>query len=73
VAEGDPATLGGRAQAPATVNWSENGAPRTAKADDPGAFVVQLSNRYGGTVPGLTVTRPSLEDVYLDLIGSSRT
>ena len=32
-------------------------------------MVAGLAARYGGEVPGLTVTRPSLEDVYLELIG----
>jgi ABC-2 type transport system ATP-binding protein len=30
--------------------------------------VTELASRFGGEVPGLTVTRPSLEDIYLDLI-----
>jgi len=25
--------------------------------------------RFSGEVPGLTVTRPTLEDVYLEMIG----
>ena len=70
VAEGDPATLGGRADAQATVSWSEGGAPRSQPSDDPGALVAELTLRHAGAVPGLSVTRPSLEDVYLDLIGS---
>ena len=32
--------------------------------------VLELSRRLAGEVPELTVTRPSLEDVYLDLIGA---
>jgi hypothetical protein len=31
--------------------------------------VTQLAARFGGEVPELTVTRPSLEDVYLAMIG----
>ncbi len=38
----------------------------------PAQVVVELSGQLGGDVPGLTVTRPSLEDVYLELIGASR-
>ncbi|QOC91328.1 ABC transporter ATP-binding protein [Micromonospora craniellae] len=37
----------------------------------PATLVAALTRRYGGTVPGLTVSRPSLEDVYLDLIGAT--
>jgi len=64
-AEGDPRTLGGRATARATVTWRDG----RAETDDPAGLVATLTRRYGGTVPGLTVSRPSLEDVYLDLIG----
>jgi ABC-2 type transport system ATP-binding protein len=33
--------------------------------------VGELAARHGGEVPGLTVTRPTLEDVYLQLIGAA--
>jgi ABC-2 type transport system ATP-binding protein len=72
VAEGEPATLGGRADARATVSWTQDGARRSERTDDPVALVHRLAARNGGAVPGLTVARPSLEDVYLDLIASSR-
>ncbi|GAA0929925.1 hypothetical protein GCM10009558_042950 [Virgisporangium aurantiacum] len=42
---------------------------REAVTDEPTAFVRQLSEEYGGEVPGLTVNRPTLEDVYLRMIG----
>ncbi|GAA0367705.1 ABC transporter ATP-binding protein [Microbispora corallina] len=64
VALGDPATLGGRATAKARVAWSEG----TVETDTPTATVAELGRRYGGEVPGLSVTRPTLEDVYLRLI-----
>ncbi|MFD5920654.1 ABC transporter ATP-binding protein [Kitasatospora sp. NPDC058201] len=67
-----PADLGGRASAEATVSWSENGEPRQLRTAGPTAAVAELSARFDGEVPGLVVTRPSLEDVYLDLIGGSR-
>ncbi|MEE6263476.1 ABC transporter ATP-binding protein [Plantactinospora sonchi] len=70
VAEGDPATLGGRATAEATVSWRDGPAPRSCRTDDPASVVAELTERYGGPVPGLTITRPSLEDVYLTLIES---
>jgi hypothetical protein len=31
--------------------------------------VAELAARFGGEVPGLAVTRPTLEDIYLELIG----
>jgi len=69
VADGPPASLGGRARALTTVSWLDDGHPRQVSTDEPGVVVVELTARYGGDVPGLTVARPTLEDVYLDLIG----
>jgi ABC-2 type transport system ATP-binding protein len=71
VAEGTPATLGGRQAMPATVGWSEDGAQRHETTATPAASVAGLISRFGGEVPGLTVRRPSLEDVYLDLIADA--
>jgi ABC-2 type transport system ATP-binding protein len=69
VAEGPPASLGGRTSAAAVVSWQDHDAPRQEQTDEPTRVVAELAARYGGEVPGLTVTRPSLEDVYLELIG----
>jgi ABC-2 type transport system ATP-binding protein len=63
-----PANLGGRASRQATVTWEEAGERQTARTDTPAGFVAQLARRFGGEVPALTVTRPSLEDTYLSLI-----
>ncbi|MEU4829150.1 ABC transporter ATP-binding protein [Streptosporangium sp. NPDC023615] len=71
VAEGEPSSLGGRATAKAVVAWSEGGERRFLETDTPTTTVLELTHRFGGEVPGLTVTRPSLEDVYLGLIRSS--
>ncbi|WP_449062607.1 ABC transporter ATP-binding protein [Planomonospora algeriensis] len=65
VAEGEPATLGGRATAQATVRWAGG----SLETDAPTRAVRELSERFGGEVPELTVSRPSLEEVYLRLIG----
>lgn len=67
-----PAELGGRASAEAEVSWVEAGTPRTLRTPEPTAAVAELAGRLGPEIPGLTVRRPSLEDVYLDLIGSPR-
>jgi ABC-2 type transport system ATP-binding protein len=69
VAEGCPADLGGRAAAAAVVGWQDHGGQRWERTEEPARVVAELAARYGGEVPGLTVTRPSLEDVYLELIG----
>ncbi|MFI9488896.1 ABC transporter ATP-binding protein [Promicromonospora sp. NPDC052451] len=71
VAEGTPDTLGGPAARTPLVAWEQDGARRTERTDRPTALVAQLIAAAGpdGEVPGLSVTRPTLEDVYLSLIG----
>jgi ABC-2 type transport system ATP-binding protein len=69
VSVGSPAELGGRASAPAEVRWLDGSTPRAEITSDPAGAVVELSRLFGGPVPGLIVARPSLEDIYLDLIG----
>ena len=66
---GGPAALGGRESAPATVSWTEDGARRTEATPTPTAFVADLAARFPGEVPDLAVSRPTLEDVYLLMIG----
>ena len=62
-------SLGGRAASQATVTWEDGAGTRhTEPTTTPTALVAELAARYGGEVPGLTVTRPSLEDTYLSLI-----
>ena len=63
-----PAALGGRGVEQATIAWDEDGARRTLRTATPTADVAALAGRFSGEVPGLTVTRPSLEDTYLSLI-----
>ena len=64
-----PSELGGRGQAPAVVHWSEGGVRRAAETATPTAFVAELAARFPGEVPDLAVARPTLEDVYLRMIG----
>jgi ABC-2 type transport system ATP-binding protein len=33
-------------------------------------LVSKLSTHFGGEIPELIVTRPSLEDIYLEMIGN---
>ena len=66
-----PALLGGRANAQATISWSEGGMSKSETSDAPTAFVKALSERLGGEVPDLSIHRPSLEDIYLSMIGAS--
>ena len=64
-----PAELGGRATSQATVQWRDGDQIKSEKSDNPTALVGSLSARFNGEVPELIVTRPSLEDIYLDMIG----
>ena len=69
VAEGDPGTLGGRSAAAARVSWEAPGGDRrTTQTAVPTRLITELASQFGGEIPGLTVTRPTLEDIYLDLI-----
>jgi len=69
-----PAALGGRRAEEATVAWEEDGIRRSVRSALPTADVTRLAARFpGGEVPGLTVTRPTLEDTYLALIAPHLT
>jgi ABC-2 type transport system ATP-binding protein len=71
VAEGTPATLGGRSAAGARVTWRENGAIRSEQVADPTDLIRGLVAAEAD-LSTLTVTRPTLEDTYLTLIGANR-
>ena len=67
-----PKNLGGRAASEATVRWIEDGAHREMATSSPTRVVSELTARLAspsGEIPGLEVLRPSLEDIYLTLIG----
>jgi ABC-2 type transport system ATP-binding protein len=64
-----PENLGGRNTAKARISWLENGIRNEIESDSPAAEVVKLAKRFDDEVPELTVIRPSLEDIYLKMIG----
>ena len=70
VAQGAPAAQGGPPPRQALVRWTTPDGPREERTDTPTALVRDLAGRYG-EVPGLQVLRPTLEDVYLSLIGDA--
>jgi ABC-2 type transport system ATP-binding protein len=71
IAVDTPRMLGHRDSALATVSWrTPQGAWERTQSATPTAVVADLAARYDGEVPGLTVTRPTLEDVYLEMIGA---
>jgi ABC-2 type transport system ATP-binding protein len=70
VAEGEPAELRDRYGTGATVEWTDtDGTPRAERTDTPTKTVAALMRRFDGEIPGLRVSRPTLEDVYLRLTG----
>jgi ABC-2 type transport system ATP-binding protein len=64
-----PALLGGRSTAKATVSWLGSDGIQTEESDNPTAVVSKLAAQFGGDIPELVITRPSLEDIYLKMIG----
>jgi ABC-2 type transport system ATP-binding protein len=66
-----PARLGGRMAHQARVSWEDGAGSYEEVTETPTRFVRELAERYGGEVPGLQVRRPSLEDVYLSMIGTA--
>lgn len=64
-----PQALGGRATSMAQVSWLENGERKQEKTDNPTELVRALAARFPTEIPELSVTRPSLEDIYLEMIG----
>jgi ABC-2 type transport system ATP-binding protein len=56
------------------VSWLENGVPCHQHTAAPARLIAALAARAAGPdgeIPGLAVTRPSLEDIYLRLIGAA--
>lgn len=76
VAQGSPHDLGGRTSHRALVRWTEDDVVRERSTDSPTRVVAELAARFATAgqdeVPGLQVLRPSLEDVYLQLIGAEQ-
>ncbi|MDG6106876.1 ABC transporter ATP-binding protein [Dactylosporangium aurantiacum] len=70
---GVPQTLGGRDTEATVVSWLGPDGPRTVHTTTPTKFAADLHASLGGEAPGLTVHRPSLEDVYLQMIGAAAT
>jgi ABC-2 type transport system ATP-binding protein len=64
-----PSRLGGRDDSLATVVWQQDGTEARIETREPTRTVRELADRLGGEIPGLAIHRPSLEDIYLSLIG----
>ncbi len=66
-----PQTLGGRATSMARVTWRDGATVHDEKTDNPTELVKKLISKFAGEIPELTVVRPSLEDIYLEMIGQA--
>ncbi|WP_171905317.1 ABC transporter ATP-binding protein [Cellulosimicrobium cellulans] len=72
VALDSPERLGGPEARRPVVRWVDGGLHHAERTTRPTALVTELATRYpDGEVPGLEVVHPSLEDVYLELIGAA--
>jgi ABC-2 type transport system ATP-binding protein len=62
--------IGGADARVPVVRWIEAGVRREQRTTEPAAFVARLVRDNGGDeIEGLEVVRPSLEDIYLELVG----
>lgn len=65
-----PATLGGREKAKATVSWRDrNGVLHRVESEKPSELLARLLKEFDGEIPSLSVKRPTLEEIYLKMIG----
>ncbi|MCL2515430.1 MAG: ABC transporter ATP-binding protein [Microbacteriaceae bacterium] len=64
--------IGGAEARVPLVRWHEGGEVRERRTHEPGRLVAELGARFAGEPPALEVIRPSLEDVYLELIKQTR-
>jgi ABC-2 type transport system ATP-binding protein len=69
IAECTPAQLGGRSTAQAVVRWQSAEGPRELATGEPAKAVHDLYGQFG-ELPELVVSRPTLEDSYLAMIGA---
>ncbi|MET0590068.1 MAG: ABC transporter ATP-binding protein [Naasia sp.] len=65
--------LGGDEARTPKVRWREGDRIREQRTDEPAAFVAALAARMGGEPRDLEVVRPSLEDIYLELVQPTAT
>ena len=63
-----PSRIGGRNSGEAIVSWVDAGVERSERTDSPTLLISELSTRFPGEIPDLTVRRPTLEDTYLSLL-----
>lgn len=70
---GTPQSIGGRNQAEAIISWNENNSLQELRTTTPTHALGEIMRRFGGEIPELRVRRPSLEETYLEMIGSDES
>lgn len=65
--------IGGAAAKVPLVRWRHNGVLQVERTTEPAALAARLYAEHGGEVEALEITRPTLEDIYLDMVGNSAT
>lgn len=65
---GTPANLGDRATSLARVQWESAGTMQEQFTDKPTAVIAKLMQEFSEEIPKLTVSRATLEDIYLQMI-----
>jgi ABC-2 type transport system ATP-binding protein len=76
VARGTPADLGNRAGGETTIRYRAGGREVSVQTNQPVKALNELTGKAladGEDLEGLEVTRPSLEDVYLELTAAAET
>jgi ABC-2 type transport system ATP-binding protein len=66
-----PDEIGASLRRVATVRWREGADWREVRTEAPAGVLRDLLAAVPHEVPGLSVTRPDLEDVYLQLVGAT--
>lgn len=67
-----PANLGDRSTSLARVQWEAAGRMHEQFTDQPTAVIGKLMQEFKGEIPKLAVSRATLEDVYLQMIGETK-
>jgi ABC-2 type transport system ATP-binding protein len=73
LAAGPPSELGSASRSYRVAWRDEDGTPHDAQVEDPTVLLHELTGAAlarGGSVLDLSVTQPTLEDVYLELTGA---
>ena len=69
---GTPANLGDRATSLARVQWESGGVMHEQFTDKPTTAIRKLMQEFSEEIPKLTVSRATLEDIYLKMIDEER-